>query len=202
MWISTAGGVATGPARHITPATAGMEQIIRSGQMADGKTGANIVADHPYGTETPAGTAAPVSIPGAARSASGPSTPLTVWPTPPLVIVPLEDGVRRLPDFIRSQLLVEIGPPRIRAFLNEQRAHVRTSLEAFSRQFAGQRMHDLPGWCLRLRSRQRSTRATCRRRDAADGTKPRSSECASAWPLVSVLKNGRTLWSATDPNYR
>jgi hypothetical protein len=58
----------------------------------------------------------------------------------------LEDGLRRLPDFILSQLLVEIGPPRIRAFLNEQRAHVRTSLEAFSRQFAGQRMHDLPGW--------------------------------------------------------
>jgi hypothetical protein len=48
--------------------------------MADGNTGANIVADHPNGAEkTPAGAAAPVLVAGAAQSASfsGPITDFT-----------------------------------------------------------------------------------------------------------------------------
>jgi hypothetical protein len=52
--------------------------------------------------------------------------------------------------------------------------------------------------CLRMPPRQRSMRATCRRREAADGTQRRSSGCASAWPLVHVANRGRGFWRATE----
>jgi hypothetical protein len=50
--------------------------------------------------------------------------------------------------------------------------------------------------CLRMPPRQRSMRATCRRREAADGTQRRSSGCASAWALVHVVNRGRGFWRA------
>jgi hypothetical protein len=45
--------------------------------------------------------------------------------------------------------------------------------------------------CQRLRPRQRSMGAMFRRREASAGTRRRSSECESVWPLARGAKHGK-----------
>lgn len=73
-----------------------------------------------------------------------------IWDTKTALEV---DGLKRLPDYIRTELLAKVPPASIKNYLNEYRAKALDGLQSFAKRFAGQKFQDLPGWSQLLSAR-------------------------------------------------